>query len=542
MQMPRQNDWPVEELCAGRDEALVRAFGERDCVRDQVLPVRRVCGETLVLAANDVVLPKLEAQLGRVRLAIVDPDALRREIEQATSRALVKGAEMAVADEESCRSWNAPLFAVFCAVMCAALVFVAVLSPRTLGLTLAGFAVLVSVLNSSLKAIATIAGTRSTVDIRPPVPLRLPVVTVFVPLFKESKIASHLIRRLSAIDYPDDKLDVCLLLEADDKVTRDAVAQTELPSWMRAIVVPEGSIKTKPRALNYGLNHAKGSIIGVYDAEDSPSPDQIHKVVARFAMSGPEVVCLQGVLDFYNARTNWLSRCFALEYATWFQVILPGLARLGLVIPLGGTTLFFRRRILEEIGAWDAHNVTEDADLGIRLARRGYRTELFHSITGEEANCRWWPWIKQRSRWLKGYAVTYVVHMRSPRRLWRDLGAKRFCALQIQFLGTLLQFVLAPVLWSLWLAPLGLWHWPVTDLPIWAIAAVISAFSFGEFVTLTAGFIAAHTSKRMWLAKWVPTLHFYFPLATFAVYKGLWELLHNPFYWDKTEHGIYDGG
>ena len=166
------------------------------------------------------------------------------------------------------------------------------------------------------------------------------------------------------------------MLEADDGTTQDALAKTQLPFWMRAIRVPLGTLQTKPRALNYALNVAKGSIIGVYDAEDAPAADQLHVVVNRFAHAAPEVACLQGRLDFYNSHSNWLARCSTVEYAIWFRIILPGLERLKLAIPLGGTTLFFRRKTLEELGSWDAHNVTEDADLGIRLARHGYRTEI----------------------------------------------------------------------------------------------------------------------------------------------------------------------
>ena len=226
------------------------------------------------------------------------------------------------------------------------------------------------VLNMGLKIVAASAvfagrSDQAKVD---PLPKRLPVVTLLVPLYKEREIAGHLLRRLSAIDYPAPLLDVILLLEADDHLTRETLAAANLPRWMRAITVPKGTIKTKPRALNYGLNFARGRIIGIYDAEDAPAPDQIRKIVARFAARDPEVACLQGILDYYNSRANWLARCFTLEYAAWFRVVLPGMARLGLTIPLGGTTVFFLRSVLEEIGGWDAHNVTEDADLGLRLA------------------------------------------------------------------------------------------------------------------------------------------------------------------------------
>jgi len=335
------------------------------------------------------------------------------------------------------------------------------------------------------------------------------------------------------------KLDVCLVLEADDVTTQAAIAQAELPSWMRAIRVPLGTLQTKPRALNYALSFAKGSIIGVYDAEDAPAPDQINIVVNRFAQRDHKVACLQGRLDFYNAHSNWLARCFTVEYATWFRIMLPGLERLGLAIPLGGTTLFFRRETLEELGGWDAHNVTEDADLGIRLTRHGYRTEIIDSVTQEEANARAWPWVKQRSRWLKGYAITYGVHMRDPVKLWRDLGAWQFFGVQMLFAGTISQFLLAPLLWSFWLMMIGLPH-PLDDIlskPV-AISFAIT-FLLSEIIGVSVAALAVAKAKKPELIKWTPTLHFYFPLAVVAAYKGVFELATKPFYWDKTSHGIF---
>ncbi len=231
------------------------------------------------------------------------------------------------------------------------------------------------------------------------------------------------------------------MLEERDDVTRNTLAQTDLPPWMKVIEVPYTSgLTTKPRALNYALDFCRGRIIGVWDAEDAPDPDQLETVARCFHAAPPEVACLQGILDYYNPRANWLSRCFTVEYATWWRIIMPGIARLGFVIPLGGTTLFFRREALEKVQGWDAHNVTEDADLGFRLARFGYRTELIPTVTYEEATCRPWAWIRQRSRWLKGFMVTYFVHMRRPHQLMADLGPRKFWGFQIFFLTAISQF------------------------------------------------------------------------------------------------------
>ncbi|GAA6200548.1 glycosyltransferase family 2 protein [Aquicoccus sp. SU-CL01552] len=359
-----------------------------------------------------------------------------------------------------------------------------------------------------------------------------------VPLYREREIADALVQRLSRLTYPKALLEVLLVLEEHDDTTRRALAQAELPAWMRIVEVPaHAGLTTKPRAMNYALDFCRGALIGVWDAEDAPQPDQIERVVARFAEVPPEVACIQGILDFYNPRTNWRARCFTIEYAGWFRVILPGLARLGLVVPLGGTTHFFRRRALEELGGWDAHNVTEDADLGVRLYRGGYRTEMLDTVTFEEATFRPWPWVRQRSRWLKGFMVTYLVHMRSPRRLWADLGAGRFLGIQAFFLGTLGQFLLAPLIWSFWMLALGLPH-PIGPLvPHSVLSAGITLSVSAEMLSMGIGMAAVARPERRFLLGWVPTLAAYYLLGIIAIYKAMYELFLKPFYWDKTRHG-----
>lgn len=367
----------------------------------------------------------------------------------------------------------------------------------------------------------------------------LPRISVLVPLYDEPAIAGTLLRRLQRVRYPRDRLDMVLVLEEDDSRTRAALADTRLPPWIRAVNVPAlGHLRTKPRALNYALDFCDGDIIGIWDAEDAPEPDQLIRVAERFATAPPDVACVQGVLDYYNTRANWMARCFTIEYAGWFRVVLPGLARMGLVIPLGGTTLFIRRGALEEMGGWDAHNVTEDADLGVRIARFGYRTVVIDSTTFEEANCQPWPWIRQRSRWLKGFMTTYIVHMRAPVRLLRELGWRRFLGVQAFFVGTLSQFLFAPLLWTYWAVLLGYDHSLSAMLPGWALAGVTGLFLMSEAVNLLLGMIAARRCGRPFLRLWVLTLPCYYPLGVVAAYKAAWELLRAPFYWDKTRHGV----
>ncbi|EAR49998.1 Glycosyl transferase, family 2 [Oceanicola granulosus HTCC2516] len=530
---------PVRAPC---DPRLVARLGPEVCLRERLLPWRRLGGCTLVLSARPEEFarhqPRLERLFGPVRLAVARQDRLIEALLRRAAPALVERAESRTAASESCRTWRPRRAAALTALTALAAAGAAALAPGALLLGTVALATLLVLLTTLLKLAAFAASCRPAADEPSVMPMSLPVVTLLVPLLREREIAGHLVHRLERLDYPRDLLDVCLVLEADDTTTRDTLARTSLPRWMRTITVPRGTLRTKPRALNYALDFARGSIIGVYDAEDAPAPDQVAKVVARFARRGPEVACLQGALDFYNVRTNWLTRCFALDYAAWFRSVLPGLSRLGLVVPLGGTTLFFRRHALEALGGWDAHNVTEDADLGLRLARHGYRVELIDSVTEEEANGRALPWVRQRSRWLKGYAMTYAVHMRAPLTLWRQLGAARFLSVQVLFLGTVAQFVLAPVLWSLWALALGVGH-PVAAMVPPALALLIGGlFVASEAVNLLIAVVSARRAGKGWLAPWAPTLMLYFPLATLAVYKALAEMAVRPFYWDKTAHGV----
>tara|TARA_R110002051_G_scaffold321754_1_gene410278 strand:+ start:1445 stop:3331 length:1887 start_codon:yes stop_codon:yes gene_type:complete len=524
--------------------SLVRIFGPVHAARTGLLPWRKMGGDTVVLTDSpdqfDRHIATLRARLGPVRMAISTTEYINKYLIEQCHATLVHAAETKVPQAQSSRMWRAQRSLVIGFIALFALAVLGVMAPDLTFGILATWTTLILLLTTGVKAVAAYAcvAARSG-DAPPPVtPARLPKITLLVPLFRETEIADHLLARLRDIDYPQELLDVCLVTEGDDLTTRDALGKTVLPTWMRSVIVPEGTLRTKPRALNFALDFARGSIIGIYDAEDAPAPDQLRTVAVHFANCAPDVACLQGILDYYNDSTNWLTRCFTIEYATWFRIVLPGLARMGFVVPLGGTTLFFRRDILEHLGGWDAHNVTEDADLGVRLARAGYRTELINSVTGEEANGRAWPWVKQRSRWLKGYAITYAVHMRDPRKLWHDLGAKRFWGVQLLFLGTLSQFVLQPVLWSFWLIPLGVPHPVFNLLPtpwVWALAGLFFA---SEVVNLIVAGIALKAAGKMWLFKWALTLQVYFPLAALAAYKGLLELAWKPFYWDKTMHGV----
>lgn len=543
-----QRHWAAGQLDGTQGPAdirLIDALGAEFCLRNMILPWRKISGLTMIATSDPEDFarhrPRLEARFGAVAMQIASAGTIRDSLLHLRGDALAKSAEERVPDDKSCRRFHgrqliAPL--LYAAIIAANLTLIWPFLVAWLLLAWGLFCMACQVVLKLACTIATLRSDRHPEADDPELPRKaLPVVSIMVALYREADIAARLIARLERLDYPRDKLDVLLVVEAEDRLTRHALAQATLPVWMRVIVVPKGQVKTKPRALNFALGQCRGTIIGVYDAEDAPEPDQILRIARRFFNRGPKVACLQGVLDFYNPKANWLARCFTIEYATWFRLFLPGLSRLHLPIPLGGTTLFFRRYALEAVGGWDAHNVTEDADLGVRLYRHGYRTELIATTTYEEANCRLIAWIKQRSRWQKGFMMTWLCHMRAPRQLYRDLGLRAFLGVQLILLGSLSQTLLAPLLLSFWWAFWGLPH-PLADAVPYAVAlGMMAVFLLAEALNIALMAMGLARSKQPIAKLWVITMQAYFPLAALSCYKAAWELLFRPFYWDKTSHG-----
>ncbi len=369
----------------------------------------------------------------------------------------------------------------------------------------------------------------------------LPDYTVVVPLFKEIEVVDQLVAALRAMNYPAGKLDIKLVLEQEDITMRRWVAQLQLPAHFEVLVVPSCSPQTKPKALNYALAFARGDLLAIYDAEDVPEPNQLRDAAEVFANAPASLACLQARLAYYNANENWLTRQFAIEYAALFDLLLPMLAHAGLPFPLGGTSNHFRISVLRKIGAWDPHNVTEDADLGLRLARLGWRVGVLRSTTYEEANCKLDNWLSQRARWLKGWMQTWLVHMRSPWLFWRELGPRGFLASQIMMLGMIVTALLHPVFlgFVIWVA--------VTGLPGGQAPTVGSALLIGfGLVVLVAGygFAIAAGAKGLVnrgladLSLSLASMPVYWLLISAGGWLALWQLVSQPHYWNKTAHGL----
>ncbi len=531
------------------DTSLVHALPIEQAIANEALIWQR-SGASLVIATSrpdrlDAIRDALPPET-HVLLTV----ASRAQIIEAQRRVygprLAREAESRAPAQYSCRSWQGEILGRVTLSLGMVAMVGLWLAPQAMAIALFGIAIAAFAANSGLKLAALIASVRATV--RPSDTaaqdnrfLHQPTVSIIVPLFREPEIAGALVDRLCRLEYPRERLDVLLAIEEDDPLTISALRKAALPPWMRAVIVPRGQPQTKPRALNYVLNYARGDIVGIYDAEDRPEPDQLNRVVQRFAEVPADVACLQGRLDYYNARHNWLSRMFTVEYAAWFRVILPGVQRLGLVVPLGGTTLFMRRNVLEEVGAWDAHNVTEDAELGLRLARAGYATEIVDTTTFEEANAAVGPWILQRSRWLKGYLMTWGSAMRNPRALLRDLGWVRYLALQVQFLGAVLGFLTAPLLWSFAVKAFGLWHPFDAMLSPTAYLILCASMLAGLILSVGVSIYACRAAHLRHLRPITALVEPYYMLGTLAAWIGVVEVVARPFFWAKTKHGAFGG-
>jgi cellulose synthase/poly-beta-1,6-N-acetylglucosamine synthase-like glycosyltransferase len=367
----------------------------------------------------------------------------------------------------------------------------------------------------------------------------LPGYTVLVPVYKEPEVIGILINSLKKVDYPQNKLDIILLLEEDDKETYEAAKAHKPPANWRFIIVPPSLPKTKPKACNYGLFFARGKYLTIYDAEDIPELDQLKKSVIAFQKGGGEYICFQAALNYFNKDENFLTKMFTLEYSYWFDYLLPGLYNLKLPIPLGGTSNHFDVEKLREVGAWDPFNTTEDADLGVRAFGKGYKVGVINSTTYEEANAKVGNWIRQRSRWIKGYMQTWLVHARNSRKLYKNVGLKGFIAFHLLIGGTPFAFLVNPIMWAIFI------FWLITQtkaLDVFFPPAIlyISLFTllFGNFLGIYLNMLAVFRRKYYELLPYALLNPIYWMLHSTAAYKALYELFTKPFYWQKTQHGI----
>ncbi|AJY77762.1 glycosyltransferase family 2 protein [Paenibacillus beijingensis] len=378
----------------------------------------------------------------------------------------------------------------------------------------------------------------------------LPIYTILVPMYKEAQVLPHLLANIESLDYPKSKLDVRILIEEDDTEMRDMLKVMKLPAYYTVLILPDSLPKTKPKACNFGLIRARGEYVVIFDAEDRPDPDQLKKVFLTFRSCPDNFACIQAKLNYFNSEQNLLTRWFTQEYSMWFELLLPGIMKLDVPIPLGGTSNHFKMSVLKQMGAWDPYNVTEDADLGVRLYKHGYKTAIVDSRTWEEANSRFFNWIRQRSRWIKGYMQTWLVHMRNPLRLARELGLKGFLGFQVMVLATPVIPLLNPLFWLM----VVLWYgWKLEFIPLF-FPGYIYYFAATELFIANFLFVFSNIAGVYWviadlkkknqhfmnysLVKYALLTPLYWVMMSISAYKAAWQLITKPFYWEKTIHGL----
>ncbi|MCB1442462.1 MAG: glycosyltransferase [Methyloceanibacter sp.] len=541
---------PYRADVATRDIAIPRNASFRQCLSTGVIK-EAGRARAFLLGTNRLGPFALRALLARHsshRIALCGPRALRRAIRDRFSATLARGAVQTLAERRPHLSahrpvlaWQVWTFALGCAAVLAAGLTAPLATVHVATIVLA--CVFVPVILLRLVAAFELACTGPAPSGAAAAPIagaKLPIYTILAPLYREAHMLPLLLNALARLEWPAAKLDIKLILEAADIETVRAAHSLTLPPNVEIVVVPDIGPRTKPKALNYALPFARGEYLVVYDAEDRPEPGQLRRAYDAFRNGPANLATVQARLNLYNADTNWLTRQFTVEYSALFDGLLPVLDKMQLPIPLGGTSNHFRVAALKWLLAWDPYNVTEDADLGTRLARCGYRCAVIGSSTYEEAPARLGNWTRQRTRWLKGFVQTWLVHMRAPRTLWRELGPRGFLAFQIMIGGTILSALVHPwfyVLLAIELAGGGFLARPdlVFGLPFWAV----SVFSLvgGYTAAMALGFCALRQRRLERLLWQVPLMPVYWLLISVAAYRALWQFARAPFMWEKTDHG-----
>ena len=546
---------PIDLAAVTFDDELVRRVSGQTYVNENWLTIRRnAAGIVFVATARGVAPERVERirqLLGGAELQFVATTSW--DIKNACLRLF----RSEIADEAANELWrqNPTMSArvtfsrgqkIAGGVAAVALIVSAILWPVPTAIGALAVMSVTFLAGTSFKFFVAMRGARydvveriSRAQVEALVDRDLPRYTVLVPVFREANIVGQLIRDLGGLDYPTEKLEVLILIEEEDHETRDAVLVSNPPPHFRIVTIPKGHPQTKPRACNVGLYFATGDYLVIYDAEDTPDPDQLKKAVVAFQRGGDETVCLQASLNYFNDRENALTRMFTLEYGYWFDYMLAGLDFGDLPIPLGGTSNHFRTAALIDLGGWDPYNVTEDADLGIRASALGYRVGVINSTTMEEANTSIPNFIRQRSRWIKGYMQTTLVHARQPVALIRQIGFRRFLSFVLLIAGTPATFLGVIPFYVVTVLTVFLPMNALAELfPVWLLWLTLLNFVVGNVVMIYLSMMGPYKRGTFYLVLWALLNPVYWLLHSIASYKALWQLLTKPHYWEKTEHGL----
>lgn len=547
--------WELEPAhLTDTDPELVRQFSGQELMAANWIPVRTLDDGSTLVATARVPDEEREQQIAAV---VGTPVSFTVATSWDIKNTILRIFGAVIADEAANELWkqNPQLSArtVFSrgqkiGLAVTAVVFLALLVfwPAQTLAGVVGFISVVFLAGTAFKFFIAMRGAKfdvvervTSAEVARLVDSELPRYTVLVPVFREANIVNQLVRNLGSIDWPIEKLEVLVLVEEDDLETRNAFTASNPPEHFHVVTVPRGHPQTKPRACNVGLYFATGDYLVIYDAEDTPDPDQLKKAYIAFQRGGHTTVCVQAALSYFNPNENALTRMFTLEYSYWFDYMLAGLDAYDLPIPLGGTSNHFRTSALIELGGWDPYNVTEDADLGIRATALGYRVGVVNSTTMEEANNSIPNFIRQRSRWIKGYMQTTLVHARTPVRLMAKIGLARFLSFVLLIGGTPATFLGVLPFYVLTLMTLLLPTQFISQIfPTWVLWLTLLNFIVGNAIMVYLSMMGPFKRGAFNLILWSLLNPIYWILHSIAAYKGLWQLLTRPHYWEKTDHGL----
>ncbi|WOJ91263.1 glycosyltransferase [Methylocapsa polymorpha] len=497
-------------------------------------------------ALADLLHRARRGELARMSLAITTPTHLSRLVRAYAAAAIAREASFGLASLDASFSAKegpnrAQFRFVIAAIGIAALALALAPASASILLSMAANLLFLAAILLRLFAGAASVGAARNLGRVPTEDRQLPTYSIVVALHREARVAAQLVAALEAIDYPRGKLDIKLVIEEDDRATRLALEALRLPPAYEIIVAPDGAPRTKPRALNVALPLLRGEFMAIFDAEDAPAPHQLREAAERFLRAPRRLACLQARLTIDNIEDSWLTRLFSIEYAMLFDVLHSGLAALRLPLPLGGSSNHFRTDVLREVCGWDAWNVTEDADLGLRLARFGYRTGTLPSSTQEEAPSGVIAWLTQRRRWAKGWMQTLITLSRDPRRVLAEIGAADASALVLMMTG----LVIAPPLWPFLTAfmihelmTIGLAAEPSSGLALVQVTLWVSVALFGIGSVLWLSLLGMKRRKLLGLWPFLPLLFPYYLMMSVAAWAALYDLILRPYHWHKTEHGL----
>ena len=552
--LAREWGLPVLDLATtDRDESFIRQWSGQKLLAQHWMPVRRNPDGSVVVATSRPVTPARRALIAAEVEAAVEFGAVsqwdlrqfalsvfRHEIADEAANALSRRSPLLSAKTVLSRGQVAGFVllglvavgAVALWPVCTAEVLIVAMSLAFLAGTV--FRYVVAVRGARFDMVERI----SDAEVGELRDRDLPRYTVLVPLYQDAHVVSRLVPNLARLDYPPEKLEVLFLVEQEDRATQEAIDAARPPANFRVISIPPGEPQTKPRALNVGLFFATGEHLVIFDAQDAPDRDQLKKAVIAFRRGDARLVCVQASLTNFNASENTLTRLSTLESTSWFDYVLAGLEALDLPMPLGGTSNHFRTAALIELGGWDPHNMTEDADLGIRAKALGYQVGLINSATDDEAITSAGVFIKQRTRWLKGYLQTALLHARQPRQLIGKIGLRRFASFAVLVGGTPLA---ALTVIPLWIAALAILLTPTIELaelfPVGLLWAAFISFVIGNSALVYLAMMGTYKRGQFDIIATAVLYPFYMILMSIAAYRAVVQLFSKPHLWERTVRG-----